>query len=105
MMVHAEIIEWIDPREKKPTKLGETYLAVLAAGNALEWTSARPVMLEYGMFVGREEFTGYDHWANENISVDEDVLWWAELPEIPCKKEPPIASGLDRTTSGSIGQP
>lgn len=82
-MIQAEIIEWIDPKVKKPEPLGESYLCVLREGNALEWTHKRPVMCEFGAIPGKPVFTGFDHWACENVSVDEDVLWWAELPEIP----------------------
>ena len=82
-MIQAEIIEWKDPKVVKPTELGDPYPVVLREGNALEWTHTRPVMCEFGALVDKPVFTGFDHWACENVSVDDDVLWWAELPEIP----------------------
>lgn len=82
-----------NPVTQKPEKSG-SYLVVLREGNDLGWTHKQPVIAEYDLWTDKPNYwTAFNPEHYENEVINDDVLWWMELPEVP--KNPPFNVWLD----------
>ena len=82
-----------NPVTQKPENSG-SYLVVLREGNDLGWTHKQPVIAEYDLWTDKPNYwTAFNPEHYENEVINDDVLWWSELPEVP--KNPPFNVWID----------
>ncbi len=84
---------WNPVTTTKPTKSG-SYLVVLREENNLGWTHKEPVIAEFGLWTDKpNSWTAFNPESYENEIINNDALWWMELPEVP--KSTPINTWID----------